>query len=365
MRRREMLAVSGVGVAGLLSGCTDALSGGNGDGNEVLGDPEYVEGRPDPGGVSMEEMPDLSGNLTVYTGRSEPRIGELMAYIDDMYDDFELEVRYDSHDDLVAQIDAEAESPADVFYGSETQTMTYLRDEGYTVELDDGVFEHVMDNSRDPEGHWVGFTQRYRCVAYNTDAYDADELPDDIFAYAAEERFEDDIMWPYDQGSFAAFITAMRVFHGDEEARDWIRAMVNDQNVLDSPGGDSGLAQAVADGEVSVGLTNHYTLRDAPGPTFDITFTSGDAGAMFNVTGATVMDDADDEATANAFIEHLVSAEAQEYFATTTWEYPTIEGVAPIEEVPGRDEFEPPEFDLNELSDLEPTMDMLREEGVL
>ena len=359
-RRRFLQSVGAVAGVALVAGCF-----GGDDGDDVLGDPEYVEGRPDPGGTSIEELPDLNGELTVYSGRSQTRIGELMEYLGAEYDELSLEVRYDDTADLTATIEQEAETPADVFYGSETQSMTHLKEEGYTSPLPDDVLERSQPDAQDPDGHWVGFTRRFRAIAYHTGDYERAELPDDIFAYASDERFRDDIMWAPDQGSFQAFVTAMRVYHGEDETREWLRAMVDDQNVETSPGGDSAIAQATTDGEVGIGLTNHYILRDNPGDTLELAYTSGDAGAMFNVTGATVMADSDDPELAANFVAHLLSAEAQEYFATTTWEYPTIDGVDPLDELQSTDEFEPPKLDLNELADLEPTLSLLREENIL
>ncbi|WP_255194022.1 substrate-binding domain-containing protein [Natronobeatus ordinarius] len=359
-RRRFLRSTGAVAGVALVAGC---FGGENGD--DVLGDPEYVEGRPDPGGTSIEELPDLNGELTIYSGRSQTRIGELMDHLENEYDDLSLEVRYDDTADLTATIETEAETPADVFYGSETQSMTHLKEGGYTTPLPDDVLELSEPDTQDPDGHWAGFTRRFRAIGYYTERYDREELPDDIFEFASDERFRDDIMWAPDQGSFQAFVTAMRVYHGEEETREWLRAMVDDQNVATSPGGDSAMAQATADGEVGIALTNHYVLRDNPGDTLDLAYTSGDAGAMFNVTGATVMADSDDQETAANFVAHLLSAEAQEYFATTTWEYPTIDGVEPIDELQSTDEFEPPELDLNELADLEPTLELLRDETIL
>ncbi len=358
--RRAYLLATGALSTSLLGGCLDAD-----DGSDVLGDPEYVEDRPDPGGVSMEEMPDLNGSLMVYSGRSQPRIGELMEYVENMYDDFTLEIRYDDTADLTSAIETEDETPADVFYGSETQSMTHFKEEGYTVPLPDDVLELVDADSVDPDGHWLGFTRRFRAVAYNTDSFEADELPDDISAYAEDERFRGELMWPPDQGSFQAFVTAMRLLRGEAETRAWLRGMIDGQDVVASPGGDSALAQAVGDGEVGLGLTNHYVVRDHGGDSIELAFTSGDAGAMYNVTGGTIMEASDNQETAADFVRHLVSAEAQEFFATTTWEYPTIDGVEPLEELPATDEFDPPEFDLNELADPDPTLELLRSEDVL
>ncbi|TYL40140.1 ABC transporter substrate-binding protein [Natronococcus pandeyae] len=361
VRRRELLVMAGATSAALASGCL----GVGEDESQVLGDPEYAEGRPDPGGTPMSEMPDLSGELTIYSARSQPRIGELMEYLERQYDDLTLEIRYDDTADLVSTIEAEAETPADVFYGSETQSMTHLKEAGDTAALPEDVLELTPDGVRDPDGHWIGFTRRFRVVGYDESRYDAAELPDDVFAYAEDDRFRDDIMWAPDQGSFQAFVTAMRLLHGEDETRTWIRNMVDRQDVATSPGGDSAMARATSDGEVGIAFTNHYVLRDHPDGNLGLAFTSGDAGAMFNVTGATVLADGDESEIAANFVRHLLSAEAQEYFATTTWEYPAIEGVDPIDELPTTDEFEPPEFDLNELADLEPTLELLREEDVL
>jgi len=42
-------AVTGASIAG----CTD----GNGDGQQQLGNPEFTEDRPEPGGTTMAELP--------------------------------------------------------------------------------------------------------------------------------------------------------------------------------------------------------------------------------------------------------------------------------------------------------------------
>jgi iron(III) transport system substrate-binding protein len=372
INRRRVLQSAAAGTF-FLAGCT----GGNGDGDDngqngnggngdedVLGDPEYTQDRPEPGGTSMDDMADLEGEIVVYSGRSQPRVGELMIYLEERYEDFTLNVRYDDTDDLINTIEVEDETPADVFYGSDSQSMTFLKDEGYTTELPDDVLDLSPEAFRDPDGNWTSFTRRFRALACNPDMVDVEDMPDDIFAYAEDEEFQDDLMWAADQGSFQAFVTAMRVIHSEDETFEWLQTMVEDQNIANSPGGDSGLAEAVGAGEVSAGFTNHYTLRDQPEGVIELAFTDGDAGAMFNVTGATVIEGTEEQETAEQFVAHLLSAEAQEYFATTTWEYPSIEEVEPIEEVPGTDEFSPPEFDLNELAELEETLDLLNELGI-
>jgi iron(III) transport system substrate-binding protein len=130
------------------------------------------------------------------------------------------------------------------------------------------------------------------------------------------------------------------------------------------------VSQAVADGEISAGFANHYyiqrVLAGRPGAPISTAFTEGDAGSIFNVAGALTLDTADDDTLANNFVRHLLSAEAQDYFARETFEYPLVSGVEPVGRLPSIDELNPPEgVDLAELSDLEATIDLLREVGVL
>jgi len=73
---------------------------------------------------------------------------------------------------------------------------------------------------------------------------------------------------------------------------------------------------------------------------------------------------ASDATLAENFIRHLLSAEAQDYFARSTFEYPLIPDVEPIGDLPTIDELDVPDIDLTELSDLEPTIDLMREAGV-
>jgi iron(III) transport system substrate-binding protein len=77
------------------------------------------------------------------------------------------------------------------------------------------------------------------------------------------------------------------------------------------------------------------------------------------------MDTASDEELASNFVRHLLSAEAQEYFAVRTGEYPLIPGVDPLGNLPTIDQLNPPELDLTQLADVEPTLELMRDVGIL
>ena len=367
VRRRKFLATAGaVGVAGI-AGCNGS---GEDDGSDDDGPGSAVgqigsgrEGRGAPGGTPMAEMPALEGELTVYSGRGEFLVGDLVTYIDDLYDDFDLTVRYSGSTDLVNQIANEGEgSPADVFYSVNAGALGALADAGRTQALPDDVVGKVREEFRTEQ--WVGTSGRARTVPYNTGELSDGDLPDDIMAYP--EEFEGDLAWAPRYGSAQAFITAMRILEGEEATREWLEAMV-ERGATTYPD-EFRACQEVADGEVDAAFTNHYYIQRVldgnPEAPIATAFTEGDAGAVFNVAGAAVVDTASDADLAANFVRHLLSAEAQDYFARSTFEYPLIPDVEPIGDLPSIDELDVPDVDLSQLSNLEPTIDLMRDAGV-
>ncbi|MFC7074571.1 extracellular solute-binding protein [Halovenus rubra] len=380
-RRRFIAGLTALGATSL-AGCTDLLGDDSNDENndsEESSDGEDNSngsdgtdsdigqigsgraGRDAPGGMSMEELPDLSGELTVYSGRGEFLVGPLVNYIENLYDDFELTPRYaDSTDHVNAILNEGQGTPADVFYSVNSGSLGALADEGRTQALPSEVVDMVPDEFHTEQ--WTGTSGRARTVPYNTDAYAEEDLPDSIMAYP---DFEGDLGWAPSYGSCQAFVTAMRILEGEEATSEWVEGII-DGGVQTYPN-EFAASQAVADGEIDAAFTNHYyiqrVLDSNPNASIATSFTSGDAGSVFNVAGATIIDAADNADLAAKFIRHLLSAEAQEFFAVETFEYPLNPNVEPVGDLPTTDELDVPELDLSELSDLEATVDLLREAG--
>jgi iron(III) transport system substrate-binding protein len=71
-----------------------------------------------------------------------------------------------------------------------------------------------------------------------------------------------------------------------------------------------------------------------------------------------------DEAT-QRFVEFILQPEAQKYFADETYEYPVLPSVETSHDIVPIDELQPPDIDLSNLTDLEGTLNLLRDTGVL
>jgi len=361
-RRRFLAATGALGVAGL-AGCAGESEDTDEATTSSIGQiGSGRAGRDAPGGTPIAEMPDLSGELTVYSGRGEFLVGELVEYIDDQYDDFSLTVRYAGSTDLVNQIVNEGDgSPADVFYSVNAGALGALADAGRARSLPSSLTDLVRGEFH--TDRWIGTSGRARTVPYNTEALDESDIPTDVMAFPTE--FDGDLGWAPSYGSCQAFVTAMRLIEGEDATREWVESVVD--SGITAYADEFAACQAVADGEIDAAFANHYyiqrVLDGSPDASLAAAFTRGDAGAMFNVAGAAVVDTATDATLAENFVRHLLSAEAQDYFARTTFEYPLIPDVEPIGDLPTIDELDVPDVDLAALSDLEPTIDLMRDAG--
>ena len=94
-------------------------------------------------------------------------------------------------------------------------------------------------------------------------------------------------------------------------------------------------------------------------------FSDGDVGSLVNVAGVGVLRSSNQPEAASAFVEHLLSEEAQRYFSQSTYEFPLLGGVAADPRLPAIDSIEAPDVDLSELADLQGTVELLRDVGAI
>jgi len=89
----------------------------------------------------------------------------------------------------------------------------------------------------------------------------------------------------------------------------------------------------------------------------------GDAGAIINVAGVGILDTVQNLVAAEEFVRFLLSARAQQYFASETNEYPLIEGIEINPLLTPLADIKTPAIDLSDLADLQGTLEMLQDTG--
>jgi iron(III) transport system substrate-binding protein len=353
-------------VAALFEGCGQPPPEGGAQGGESTG--ETTEETTGAETTQQEALTPGEGALVVYSGRSEELVGPLFEQFEEE-SGIEVQVRYGDTAELAATVLEEGEnSPADLFFAQDPGALGALTDEGRFRPLAQDVLDRVPERFRSPEGVWVGTSGRTRVVAYNTEELSEGDLPDSIFGFT-DPRWEGRIGWAPTNGSFQAFVTALRVLEGEERARAWLEGIqANDPFVY--PDNASAL-EGVASGEVKVAFVNHYYLYQAleeqgeDFPARNHYLKNGDPGALVLAAGAGILDTAQNPEAAQSFLEFALSEEAQRYFADETYEYPLVDGVEPAKDIVPLSEIESPNVDLSNLDDLQGTLELLQETGVL
>ena len=325
--------------------------------------PESPASAPAPESAPATE--DAPGALVIYSGRNENLIGEYLESFT-AATGIEVEVRYGDTAELAIQILEEgARSPADVYFGQDAGALGALQAAGRLAKLPDDVIELVDPRYRSRDGRWTGITGRSRNLVVNTGIVDPAELPDSVFGLT-DARWSGLVGWAPQNGSFQAFVTAMRVVHGDDVARDWLGSMI--ANGVTQYRNNTTIVEAVGRGEIAVGLTNNYylprfTAEDPSFPAVNV-YLPGDVGGIVNVAGAGIVDSSSRPLAAAEFIRFMLSEDIQAAFGSRVdaAEFPLRTGIDSTL-LPTLDALGAPDLDLSLLEDLQGTLALLQEVG--
>lgn len=318
--------------------------------------------------LATAPLPALAGDLTLYSGRGESLVAPIIAAFT-AETGINVNVRYAGTSELAVLLQEEgAASPADLFWAQDAAALGSVA--GLFAPLPEALVGAVPAAYRDAENRWVATSGRGRVLAYSTERVEVDALPATLAAMTDPE-WRGRIALAPTNGSFLAHVTAMRVELGEEATREWLEGLLANQPVIVR--NNTAILQAIADGEADIGVTNNYYLsrflsRDADFPVSQTLFaTQGDIGNLLMVAGMGVLASSDHSEEAQAFVGFLLSPAAQQYFTGEVAEFPVVPGVIVTrQDINIGDVIEAaPQVDLNTIGDLEGTLEMLREVGLI
>lgn len=309
----------------------------------------------------------LAEELVIYSGRGESLVAPIIAQFE-ADTGIKANVRYAGTSELATLLQEEgAQSPADVFWAQDGGSLGAIAP--LFADLPAEVNEGVAPAFRNVNNKWAPTSGRSRTLVYSTERVADADMPASI-TDLTNEKYKGRVAWAPTNGSFQAFVTAFRVAHGDDAAKTWLEGMIaNDAKVYRNNGTQ---IEAIANGEVDFGLVNNYYLgryiaRDDKFPVAQTHFQAGDIGNLLNVAGAGIVAASDNQETARKFIDYLLSTTAQQYITLQGNEYPVVPGIignATLEPFAKLQEISP-KIDIDQISDLEGTLALLREVGLL
>ncbi|MDD2546697.1 MAG: extracellular solute-binding protein [Burkholderiaceae bacterium] len=244
---------------------------------------------------------------------------------------------------ILARLKAEgAASPADVILLVDAARL-------YKGEVD-GLFQPVQSKvlkeaipanlrslpAADGGIAWFGLSTRARLIVYNKIKVNKDDV--DTYEELGDPKNKGKLCirsgsHPYNLSLFGAVTEHL----GEAKTEAWLKGMV--ANLARPPkGGDTDQIKAVAAGECDIAVTNSYYLARmmrsnkpedvAVVNKIGVVFPNQSSwGTHLNIAGGAVARHAKNPANAVKFLEYLVSAEAQNYFANGNNEWPAAKGV--------------------------------------
>ncbi len=236
-------------------------------------------------------------------------------------------------DQLIERLKSEGEnSPADVLVTVDAGRLQRAKTEGLLQPLKSEVLENATPEAlRDPEGFWYPYTVRARVIIAARDRVKPDEIKN--YEDLAKPEWKGRLLArssssSYNQSLAASIITAL----GEEKAAEWAKGVAS--NLARPPqGGDRDQIKACAAGLADICISNTYyfgLLLNSPDPAeraaaekMYIIFPNQDnRGTHVNVGAIGVTKHAKNVDNAKAYMEFLVSPEAQKLISNGSYEYP-------------------------------------------
>ncbi len=319
--------------------------------------------------AALAATPLTAQELTLYSGRGETLVAPIIETFT-AETGIDVRVRYGGTAELAILLQEEGErSPADLFWAQDVAALGTIKP--MFAQLPDETLDKVQSIYRDAEGRWIGTSGRSRLMIYSPERVEEEELPASM-AELTDERFNGRLAVAPTNGSFVAHVAALRVAEGDEFTLEWLQGLAGNDPVMVS--NNTAGYQAIADGEADFMLTNNYYLgrflaNDPDFPVAQALFDDGDLGNLMMTAGIGVLETSDQQEAAVAFIDFLLGDVAQQYFTGNVYEFP-VSGAGIVPHAGMGVSFAQaseaaPEFDLNLIVDMEGTLDLIREAGLI
>ncbi|MEP4769148.1 MAG: Fe(3+) ABC transporter substrate-binding protein [Roseibium sp.] len=253
---------------------------------------------------------------------------------------------------LGERISAEgANSPADVLLTVDIGRLDGAKQLGITQPVvSDVVNKNIPAQYRDPEGHWVGLTNRARIIYASRDRVDQDSI---TYEELADPKWHGRICTRSGQHVYSiGLIASMVAHHGEAKAEEWLVG-VRDNLARKPAGNDRAQVKSIFAGECDISIGNTYYMGKMEtndkepeqkewAKSVRIMFpNSENRGSHVNLAGVVLAKNAPNKDNAVKLIEFLTSADAQKIYAEINFEYPVTPGVDVSERVQSWGELKP------------------------
>lgn len=225
---------------------------------------------------------------------------------------------------------------ADVFLSNDAGTLQVGADKGLFHPVSEKLTENVPKALHAADRSWVGLSARARVIVVNTQTAETAAISNyaDLAAPALKGKLG---ITSAANESFISGATVMLQTDGATKTLDWLKGLKANADGK-AYAKHRHIVAAVASGEKSVGLVNHYYvyrhLDKAPNAPIKMIFPDqAGHGLALNSSGAAIVKHSKHKEAAEALIAFFLSAEGQAVFAGVNREFPVnkqVKAKAPV-----------------------------------
>jgi iron(III) transport system substrate-binding protein len=322
-------------------------------------------------GLAMPTIASAADKLTVYSGRAERLIKPVLDAFT-AKTGIQIELLSSGTTELVNRMKAEGDrSPADVFITNDAGSLEMARAAGLFRPLNMREVERsIPPQFRAADNSWVGLSGRFWIVVYNTTLVKPDQVKS--LLDLADPMWKNKIAIPNAGSEYLqAGISVIRASLGDDPTKKFLEGLRDnaDTQVYQK---SSQIVDAVAKGQVAMGIVNHYYVYRhlAAQPTAPLAVVmpdqqEGGMGAIMNVAGIGILKHTPRVENAKLLVEFLVAQAGQKMFADLDKEYPLHPEVKADPALVERKSFRAALVPLTKLAELrEPTLLLIEQVGM-
>ncbi|CUS38652.1 extracellular solute-binding protein [Candidatus Nitrospira nitrificans] len=322
-------------------------------------------------GLIMPTVTSAADKLTVYSGRAERLIKPVLDAFT-AKTGIQIELLSSGTTELVNRMKAEGDrSPADAFITNDAGSLEMARTAGLFRPLNMREVERAIPAQfRAADNSWIGLSGRFWIVVYNTTLVKPDQIKS--LLDLADPMWKDKIAVPNAGSEYLqAGVSVIRASLGDDHTKKFLEG-IRDNAGTQVYQKSSQIVDAVAKGQVAMGIVNHYYvyrhLAAQPAAPLAVVMPDqqeGGMGAIMNVAGIGILKHTPRVENAKLLVEFLVAQAGQKMFADLDKEYPLHPEVKADPILVERKSFRAALVPLTKLAELrEPTLLLIEQVGM-
>jgi iron(III) transport system substrate-binding protein len=310
-------------------------------------------------------------SLIVYSGRAERLIQPVLDAFQN-HTGIEVTMLTGSSTQLINRLQAEGpRTQADVFITNDAGTLERARELKLLRPLQmPEINKSIPSTFRATDNSWIGLSGRIWILVFNTNKVSPTNLHSILDL--AKPEWKGKIAIPQASSEYLQTgVSVIRALKGDAVTKQFLRGLKTNAGTF-VYGKNRQIVDAVARGEVSVGVVNHYYIYrhlakhpDAPIAPLLTDQEEHGMGMVMNAAGIGITSHATHVDSAKRLVQFLISPIGQQMFAEQNKEYPLNSDVKADSAIPQRETFHVASVPLTRLAELrDPTMTVIETIGL-